>query len=129
MAASYPLLKYLHIACVVLSGSGFVLRGVWMMQNSPLLARRWVRVLPHVVDNALLASAIALAVLLQQYPLAQHWLTAKVAGLIVYIILGNIALKRGRTAGIRLSAFCGALVVFGYVVAVAITKSPAPFGR
>lgn len=127
MAASYTLLKYLHVSCVVLSGAGFVLRGVWMLQGSPMLARRWVLVAPHVVDTVLLASAIALAVTIGQYPLAHAWLTAKVLGLIAYIVLGTVALKRGRTPGIRLAAFFGALLVFAYIVAVAMTKSVLPF--
>jgi len=91
-------------------------------------ARRWVRVLPHVVDTVLLASAIALAVTIGQYPLVNGWLTAKAFGLIAYIVLGTIALKRGRTLGIRITALCGALLVFSYVVTVAITKSVVPFG-
>jgi uncharacterized membrane protein SirB2 len=123
----YSLLKDLHLACVVLSGGGFVLRGAWMMRGSPMLARRWVRVAPHLVDTALLASAIALAVMIGQYPLVHGWLTAKVLGLLAYIVLGTIALKRGRTRGVRVAAFCGALLVFAYIVAVAITKSVVPY--
>jgi len=123
LVASYTLLVSVHVACVVLSGAGFALRGVWMMQGSPLLARRWVRVLPHGVDTVLLASAIALAVMTEQYPLAHGWLTAKIVGLVAYIVLGTIALKRGRTLRIRIWAFCGALLVFSYIVAVAISKS------
>jgi uncharacterized membrane protein SirB2 len=128
MVATYTALKYLHVTCVALSGTGFVLRGVWMMQGSPMLARRWVRVLPHVLDTVLLGSAIALAVMIGQYPLTHGWLTAKVLGLIAYIVLGTIALKHGRTRGIRITAFCAALLTFTYVVAVAITKSVVPFG-
>ena len=122
------MLKYLHVACVLFSGTGFILRGAWMMQGSPMLARRWVRVLPHVLDTALLASAIALALRSAQYPLVHAWLTAKVLGLVAYIVLGTIALKRGRTPAIRVAAFCGALLVFAYIVAVAMTKSPLPLG-
>jgi len=125
VVATYTVLEYLHVTCVVLSGTGFFLRGIWMMQASPMLARRWVRVVPHVLDTILLASAIALAVMVEQYPLVHGWLTAKVFGLIAYIVLGTIALKRGRTRVIRIAAFCGALLVFAYIVAVAITKSPA----
>ena len=127
MIATYILVKYLHVSFVVLSGTGFVLRGAWMLQGSPMLARRWVRVLPHVVDTVLLASAIALAVMMEQYPLVHGWLTAKVLGLIAYIALGTIALKRGRTRAVRIAAFCGALVVFAYIVAVALTKSVLPY--
>jgi uncharacterized membrane protein SirB2 len=32
---SYLFLKYLHIGCVVLSGAGFLLRGLWMLADSP----------------------------------------------------------------------------------------------
>jgi uncharacterized membrane protein SirB2 len=124
---AYTLLKYLHVSCVALSGAGFVLRGAWMLRGSPMLARRWVRIAPHLVDTALLASAIALALMSGQYPLAQGWLTAKVLGLIAYIALGTIALKRGRTRALRLAAFCGALLVFAYIVAVATTKSVLPY--
>ena len=127
MIATYILVKYLHVSFVVLSGTGFVLRGAWMLQGSPMLAQRWVRVLPHVLDTVLLASAIALAVMLEQYPLVHGWLTAKVLGLIAYIVLGTIALKRGRTRAVRIAAFCGALVVFAYIVAVALTKSVLPY--
>jgi uncharacterized membrane protein SirB2 len=127
LAETYTLLKYLHISCVSLSGGGFMLRGIWMLQRSPLLARRWVRIAPHVVDTALLASAIALSVLIGQYPLQQSWLTAKVLGLVVYIVLGTVALRRGRTRGIRTAAFGGALLVFAYIVAAAVTRSAAPY--
>ena len=128
MVTTYVFLKYVHVSSVMLSGTGFVLRGVWMMRGSPMLARRWVRVAPHVVDTVLLASAIALAVTIGQYPLANGWLTAKVLGLIAYIVLGTIALKRGRTLEYRIMAFCGALLVYAYVIAVAISKSALAYG-
>lgn len=127
MPGTYTLLKYLHVGCVALSAAGFVLRGAWRLQGSPMLRRFWVRLAPHVVDTVLLASAIALSVLSGQYPLQQNWLTAKVLGLIVYIVLGAIALRRGRTPAIRLAAFCGALLVFAYIVAVAAAKSELPY--
>ena len=128
MVATYTVLKYLHVSCVVLAGLGFVVRGLWMMQGSPMLARRWVRVVPHVVDTVLLTSAIALAVMVDQYPLVHGWLTAKVVALTAYVILGTIALKRGRTRGIRITTYGGALLAFAYIVAVALTKSAVPFG-
>ena len=92
-----------------------------------MLARRWVGVAPHVVDTVLLASAIALAMMIGQYPLVHAWLTAKVVGLIAYIVLGTIALKRGRTREIRIAAFCAALLALTYIVAVALTKSALPY--
>jgi uncharacterized membrane protein SirB2 len=124
----YLTLKHFHMSCAAASGSLFLLRGAWMLRDSPRLHDRWVRIAPHIIDTLLLASAITLAVWSGQYPGVQGWLTAKVSALIVYIVLGTIALKRGRTKMVRFSAFVGALAVFGYIVAVALTKQPNPFG-
>ncbi|MCS0590429.1 SirB2 family protein [Massilia norwichensis] len=115
-------LKHFHMGCAALSGSLFLLRGVWMLRASGMLQQRWVRIAPHIVDTLLLASAIGLAVWSQQYPGQQAWLTAKVLALLGYIVLGTIALKRGRTRGQRLAAFIGALALFAYIVTVAVTK-------
>ena len=123
----YSLLKHIHVGCVVLSGTGFLLRGVWMLRGSPLLKHRLTKALPHVVDSLLLASALALAVLLHQYPFRDAWLTAKVLGLLAYIGLGAVALKRGRSLGQRRAAWLAALGVFAYIVSVALTKTPAGF--
>ena len=119
----YVALKQIHVACVALSWAGFFVRGVWMIRESPRLDARWVRVVPHVVDTVLLASAIALAVKLQQYPFVHAWLTAKVTGLVVYIALGMVALRHGPTRRVRIAAWVAAQLVLGYVVAVAISKN------
>lgn len=119
---SYWALKHLHIACVAISGVGFMLRGFWMLTDSPRLRRRWVRIAPHVVDTLLLASAIGLSLLSQQYPLAHAWLTAKIVGLFVYIAFGSIALRPGRTKRVRAVGFVAALLALGYIVSVALTR-------
>lgn len=123
----YYAIKHLHVTCVVLSATGFLLRGLWMVTGSPLLQHRLTRVLPHIIDSLLLLSAIALAVLIQQYPFAAGWVTAKVFGLLAYILLGTIALKRGRTMGMRVAAFIAALLVYAWIVSVAVTKNFAGF--
>ena len=74
----YTVLKTVHVGSVVVSATGFFVRGLLMLAGSPLLAQRWMRVAPHVVDTVLLTSAIALAALLHQYPFVDRWLTAKV---------------------------------------------------
>lgn len=124
---SYLALRHLHVGCVVFSGLGFALRALWMLQDSPRLQQRLTRVLPHVVDTLLLASAIGLAVWSGQYPLAVDWLTAKVLGLLAYIVLGALALRRGRTRVVRLSCLPLALGAYAYIVSVALTRSPYPF--
>lgn len=120
----YIALKHLHITFAALSGLLFLVRGIWMLRASPRLQQPWVKIVPHVADTLLLASAIGLAVWSHQYPGQMPWLTAKVVALVAYIVLGAVALKRGRTKGIRTTAFVGALACFAYIVAVALTKNP-----
>jgi len=120
----YLALKHLHVTCVIISGSGFFLRGMWMLSDSPCLNQRWVRIVPHVVDTTLLGSAISMVVITSQYPLAQDWLTAKLIGLLVYILCGTIALKRGKTKATRAVFFAVAVLAFTYIVTVALTRSP-----
>lgn len=127
MALSYAALKALHVATAAASIALFTVRGGWMLGAPHRLRLGWVRVVPHVIDTVLLASAIGLAVMIGNYPGTHDWLTAKVLGLIGYIVLGSIALKRGRTTRVRVAAFIGALALFAYIVSVAITKSPAGF--
>ncbi|MFZ6757702.1 SirB2 family protein [Undibacterium sp. Ji50W] len=127
MLPSYLAIKHLHMTCAALSGSLFLLRGIWMLRSSSMLARRWVRILPHVIDTVLLASALTLAMWSGQYPFRQDWLTAKLLALILYIVLGTIALKRGKTPAIRAVALVAALSVFVYIVSVALTRQVFPW--
>ena len=117
------LVKTVHVVCVLLSFAGFFVRGIWMLRDSELLRRRWVRITPQVVDTLLLVSAIILAIQLRLSPIEQPWLMAKIIALVVYIGVGLVALKLGRSKQVRLYAWLMGLVIFGYIVSVAITKS------
>lgn len=121
------LLKTVHVSCVVLSISGYLLRGVWMMRESPWLRKKWVRIVPHVIDTTLLGSAILLTIQIRQYPFVQGWLTAKVLALIAYIVVGAVGLKYGKTRKVRIAAWLGAIVIFAYIVLVALTRQVLPF--
>ena len=120
-------LKDVHVSCVALTGTGYVIRGIWMARGSPLLRRLWVRVVPHVVDTLLLASGIGLSLETRQYPIVDGWLTAKVVALVLYIALGSIGLRYGRTRRLRLLAWGGGLVVFGYIISVALVRQAVPW--
>ncbi len=119
---SYLAIKYLHITSVALSGGFFLLRGLWMLRASDMLQRRWVRVLPHIVDTLLLGSALLMVFWSRQYPFVQPWLTAKVLALVAYIGLGTVALKRGKTKVVRRWTFMAALATFAYIMAGALTR-------
>ena len=121
---TYLVLKYLHVASVVLSGLGFSLRGWWMLNDSPQLKTRLARVVPHVIDSVLLGSALLMAWQSSQYPFAQGWLTAKFFGLLAYILCGTMALKRARTKSRRVVFLVLALLAYAYIVNVALTRNP-----
>lgn len=120
----YLAFKHAHMMFALASGVFFLLRGIWMLMDSPLLQKKWVKVLPHINDALLLACAIWLMFSLHQYPGTHHWLTAKVVALVVYIGFGMVALKRGKTKMIRSTAFLAALATYAYMLGVAMSKSP-----
>lgn len=121
---SYAALKIIHVISVIFSYLLFMLRGIWMMQNSSILQRRWVKILPHVIDTVLLASAVTLVTMIQQYPGMNTWLSTKIGGLLLYIILGMIALRFGKSRKIKIISWITAQIVFFYIVLVALTKNP-----
>lgn len=122
----YTLLRGLHIATVYATLILFLLRGFWMITESPRLQDRWIRVAPHANDTLLLVAAIAMLAVAGLNPLEQPWLLAKIVGLLAYIGLGTVALKRGRTKAVRVKALIAALGMFGYIIAVAVTKQVIP---
>lgn len=121
----YLLVKYLHVTCALISISLFVLRGALALMSRPW--RQWcvLRVAPHVVDTVLLGSALWLAWRIGQYPFVNGWLTAKVLGLLAYILLGMRALGQTTPQSQRLPFFVAALLTVGYIVGVALTHSPS----
>lgn len=120
----YAVAKQLHLATVAVSWALFFVRGLWMIADSPRLAARWVRVVPHVNDTILLAAAIYLAT----FHGFQPWIVAKLAALAAYILIGTVAIRRGPTKPARIAAWVVAQLVFLYIVAVAVTKNPLPLG-
>ncbi len=120
----YELVYWTHVICVVVSVAGFLLRGSLMVAGSDLLKHKVVRVLPHVIDTVLLTSALGLAWMLRQYPFTHDWLTVKVVALLVYIGLGMVALRFGKTQTVRTAAFAGALVVVLFMISVAFARHP-----
>ena len=125
--ANFELLKLLHMSCAFLSIGGFTLRGYWMVTDDSRLRRRATRVLPHLLDTLLLGSAIGMLVIWQVNPFSLNWLSAKIIALLLYIGLGMVAFRFGRTRQMQLVAFGMALLTAAYIVAVAYTKSPLAF--
>jgi uncharacterized membrane protein SirB2 len=122
----YSLLKLVHVGTVYITFGLFLARGLWMLLDSPRLQERWVKIVPHLNDTLLLTAAIALIIVGDLSLTDNPWLIAKIAGLLAYIALGIQALKRGRNKLQRSVYFIAALGVFGYIIAVAVTKQVIP---
>jgi uncharacterized membrane protein SirB2 len=125
--ATYFALKHFHILTVIISVSLFVLRYWWQYRDSAMSNKRWVRIVPHVNDTLLLVSGAALVMITHFYPFTPQgaWLTEKLFGVIIYIVLGFIVLgKRPRSQQTRLFAFLLALVVLYIIIKLATTKIP-----
>lgn len=123
----YPQIKLVHVAAVISSGSVFAARGSmvlagkshWAMQ--PLL-----RYASYAIDTVLLTAALMLVTMLPTAVFANGWLAVKLILVVVYIILGSFALKRGRTR--RVGAVCYALAALVFVLIISIARSHQPYG-
>lgn len=125
---SLVLVKQAHVTFAVLTVLSFSGRGALMLYASRLPGNKWIRVAPHVIDTLLLLSGLILAVALFGAGFyRQPWLAAKLLAVVVYILLGRVALKTGRSRARRALAFAGSLALLGYILAVAVSKTPLPF--
>lgn len=126
MEAFYLEIRHVHMGAVFASGGLFLLRGLGVN----LLGASWpmwapVRYLSYTIDTVLLTAALMLMTIVHQFPFVHAWLTVKLVLLVVYIVLGSFALKRGKTRVARLGFFVGALLVFAFILSVARAHDPA----
>ena len=122
----YPLIKILHILFVAISFTLFFIRGIGSLTSSGFMQRNWIKYVTYVVDTLLLATALTLAFMIDQFPFIDAWLTAKVIGLFLYIALGYVALHSGKSKKVRVYFWLTAQIVFIYIVLVAINHNPFP---
>ncbi|MBK1725518.1 SirB2 family protein [Halorhodospira neutriphila] len=119
-------LTYTHILAAYLSITLFVARGALTFAGSGWARHAALRTVPSIVDTVLLGTAVALLFVIQEYPFVDQWLTVKVLGLVVYIVLGALALGSSATRArrTRVTAFLAAVAVFAYLFGVGYTHSP-----
>lgn len=121
----YPQIKLIHILAVLASGSLFFLRGLALHLGGKWAMEAPLRYLSYAIDTILLTAALMLATILHQYPFVHGWLTMKVVLLVVYIVLGTYALKRGQTLRTRVICWLAALAVYAFIISVARAHHPA----
>jgi uncharacterized membrane protein SirB2 len=124
---NYATIKLIHQTAVTLSVAGFFVRGAASLSGAQWVNTRAAKTVPHLVDSVLLLSALMLAWMLRLTPDRAPWLLAKIIGLVVYVVLGVVALRPGRPRAVRAAAWVGALLVVAWIVSVAITKNPLGF--
>lgn len=124
MIEFYPQIKWVHVAAVLMSGAVFLLRGLAVQSYAQWPMYGPVRYLSYAIDTVLLVAASLLLVILPAALYANGWLTMKLVLLVVYIALGSMALKRGRTRTVRLVSFVAAMLVYGGMIVIARLHHP-----
>ena len=120
----YMFLKHLHLTTIAISVTLLVLRFIGSMLHASVMQKRWVKIVPHINDTILLLTGVGLIAVTGFYPFTPHsaWLTEKLLGVVIYILLGFVALREGKNKAIRTFALLGAL---GWIWLIAqMTKVP-----
>ena len=125
LADHFLAIRQIHIGCVALSGTLFCVRGGLRIANIAAANHRLLRLASYLIDTTLLAAAVLLTISLQQYPLRDAWLTTKALLLVVYIVLGSLALRGAPRRADAVLAFGAALLTYAWIIGVAVTHTPA----
>ena len=120
----FSILKSIHVTCALLSIFGFALRGYWVLSEDHRRDYRLAKVLPHLIDTLLLASAVAMLFIWGASPFDLPWVIAKIVALLAYIGLGMMVMRFANSREVRVTAYVAALAVVAYIVSVALSHSP-----
>ncbi|WP_290885077.1 SirB2 family protein [Arenimonas sp.] len=124
MIAFYLQIKLVHVAAVLASGGLFVVRGALGLAGVRWAMAAPLRYLSYTIDTVLLTAALMLLTALKLNPLVVPWLSVKLVLLVVYVVLGSLALKRARTRRARALCYAAALATFAFMYFVARTHHP-----
>ena len=126
MIEFYPQIKYVHVLMVLLSGALFAMRGIGVLAGA-----RWPQSLPvrwasYAIDTTLLTAAMMLLTILPWAMFGNGWLGTKLLLLVAYVVLGSLALKRGRS--VRVRGWCYGAAVLVYLAMIGIARAHHPLG-
>jgi uncharacterized membrane protein SirB2 len=124
MIEFYPQILFVHVLAISLSGGLFALRGLGILAGARWPQAVVVRYLSYTIDTVLLTAALMLVTILPAAMFANHWLTVKLVLVVVYVVLGVFALRRGRTRTIRTACYFAALLVFTTIIGIARMHHP-----
>lgn len=117
------IVKTVHLLSAYITGLGFLIRGVLVILQSPILSHRALKILPHIVDTFLFVSGLVMVFTWAIWPSSNLWLFAKLVALLFYILFGLLMLRWGSTARNRWLGLLGGLLIYCYIFGVAHTKS------
>lgn len=124
MIEFYLQIKSVHVAMVIASGLLFALRGAAVLAGARWAMAAPLRYLSYTIDTTLLTAALMLLTALKLNPFVVPWLAVKLALLVVYVVLGSLALKRARSRRARAIFYVAALATFGFMYFVARAHHP-----
>lgn len=119
----YFIVKHIHVVLVVASLAFFQIR-YWRYKHFNFQPKRVFKILPHIIDTLLLISGIGLATLTGFSPHNTDWLLFKIIAVVLYIILGIIAMRADGVTSKTSYALATLTVI--YIVLVAFNKVPWP---
>lgn len=124
MIEFYPQIKAAHVGLAFASGALFAVRGAAVLAGwrwSMSWPARWTS---YAIDTALLTAALMLLSILPWALFGNGWLGVKIAVLVVYIVLGTLALRRARSQRMRAVCYVAALLAFLWMVSIARAHHP-----
>jgi uncharacterized membrane protein SirB2 len=124
MIEYYLQIKAVHVATVLVSGGLFAVRGALVLAGSRWGMATPMRWLSYTIDSVLFTAAMMLLVVLHMSPAGHTWLGLKIGLLVVYVVLGSFALKRGRTQRVRAACYVGALLLYAWMIGIARAHHP-----
>ncbi|WP_130619657.1 SirB2 family protein [Dyella amyloliquefaciens] len=127
MLEFYPQIKWLHIACIIASGTLFALRGLLVQAGRGELAQ-WapLRWLSYAIDTTLITAAMMLLTILPRGMFANGWLTTKLVLVVTYVTLGVLAMRRSGSPALRHLSYAAAVLT--YITIIGIARAHHPLG-
>lgn len=125
MLEFYPQIKWVHITCIIASGTLFAVRGLLMQAGREGLAQ-WVplRWLSYAIDTTLLTAAMMLLTILPRGMFANGWLATKLVLVVTYVVLGVLAMRRTGSATLRRLSYAAAVLTYITIIGIARAHHP-----
>lgn len=124
MVEFYFQIKMVHIAAVLASVGLFALRGALVLGGVKWAMAAPLRYLSYTIDTTLLTAALMLLTALKLNPFVVPWLSVKLALLVLYVVLGNLAFRSARSRRSRAVFYVAALATFAFMYFVARAHHP-----